>query len=125
LHQFLAFSVNTPAQYALARHLSNPAVAPVNIMLQQKRDHFLQLMSGTAFTFLQPAAGSYFQVAGYERISDLPDMAFAQWLTKEYGVATIPVSAFYSNRKDDKLVRFCFAKKEETLEQAAARLSRL
>jgi methionine aminotransferase len=64
-------------------------------------------------------------VAGYERISDLPDMEFAQWLTKEYGVATIPVSAFYSNRKDDKLIRFCFAKKEETLEQAAARLRAL
>jgi len=82
-------------------------------------------MQDTPFTILQPAAGSYFQVAGYERISNLPDMDFAQWLTKEYGVATIPVSAFYSNKKDDKLVRFCFAKKEETLEQAVERLRKL
>lgn len=125
LHQFLAFSVNTPAQYALAQHLSNPALAPVHTMLQQKRDYFLQQMQDTPFSFLQPAAGSYFQVAGYERISGLPDMEFAQWLTREYGVATIPVSAFYSSRKDDRLVRFCFAKKEETLEQAAARLRKL
>lgn len=125
LHQFLAFSVNTPAQYALAKHVADTAVASVHILLQQKRDYFLQLMKNTAFTIVQPAAGSYFQVAGYERISDLPDTEFAQWLTKEYGVATIPVSAFYSSGKDDKLVRFCFAKKEETLEQAVTRLQKL
>jgi len=64
-------------------------------------------------------------VAGYDRISNLPDMEFAQWLTKEYGVATIPVSAFYKNKQDDHLIRFCFAKKEETLIEAVARLSGL
>jgi len=125
LHQYLAFSVNTPAQYALAHHLNSDAYEPVNILMQKKRDYFLELMKDTAFTIQQPAAGSYFQVASYERISDMPDMDFAQWLTKEHGVATIPVSAFYSDKKDDKIIRFCFAKKEETLEKAVERLRRL
>lgn len=124
LHQFLSFSVNTPAQYALAQHL-NADIPPVNKMLQQKRDYFLELMKQTPFIIHQPALGSYFQVADYSRISSLSDDAFAQWLTKEHGVATIPVSAFYSNKKDNKLVRFCFAKKEETLAQAVERLKGL
>jgi methionine aminotransferase len=124
IHQFLSFTVNTPAQYALASHLADE-VTPVKIVMQQKRDHFLQLMQDTAFTIHQPTKGSYFQVASYERISDMPDMEFAQWLTKEHGVATIPVSAFYANKKDDKLIRFCFAKKEETLNEAVARLRKL
>lgn len=125
LHQFIAFSVNTPAQYALAAYLENGLQEPVNLMLQSKRDYFLELMKETPFTILQPAGGSYFQLASYENISSLPDTEFAQWLTKEYGVATIPVSAFYSNRKDDKLIRFCFAKKEETLRSAVAKLSEI
>jgi methionine aminotransferase len=124
LHQFLVFSVNTPAQYALAKHLSSTR-EPVHILMQQKRDTFLALIKQLPFTIYQPAPGSFFQVAGYERISDLPDTEFTQWLTKEYGVATIPVSAFYSNRKDDKLIRFCFAKKEETLREAVKRLEKL
>jgi len=125
IHQFLSFSVNTPAQYALAQHLADDTVMPVNTMMQQKRDYFLQLMQQTPFTIHQPASGSYFQIVGYERISNMGDMEFAQWLTKEYGVATIPVSAFYGNKKDDKLIRFCFAKKEMTLEQAVERLAAL
>ncbi|XZF13057.1 methionine aminotransferase [Chitinophagaceae bacterium MMS25-I14] len=124
LHQFLAFSVNTPAQYALAKYLGQ-RTEPVNVQLQQKRDYFLELLKDTPFTIQQPAAGSYFQVASYAGISELPDMEFAQWLTREHGVATIPVSAFYSNRKDDKLVRFCFAKKEETLLAAVEKLRQL
>lgn len=124
LHQFLSFSVNTPAQYALAHHLQSKP-APVNIILQQKRDYFLDLLKDTPFTIHQPAAGSYFQVASYANISSLPDAEFAQWLTREHGVATIPISAFYSNKQDDKLVRFCFAKKEETLAAAVARLKEL
>ena len=125
IHQFVAFCVNTPAQYALAHHLGNDHAMPVHQLMQQKRDHFLQLIRQTPFTVFAPARGSYFQVVGYERISDLPDMAFAEWLTREYGVATIPVSAFYKNKQDDKLIRFCFAKKEETLNEAVDRLSRL
>jgi methionine transaminase len=125
VHQFLSFTVNTPAQFALAHHIAHDRATPVGVLMQQKRDHFLGLLKDTPFTIFQPTGGSYFQLAGYERISDLPDMEFARWLTKEYGVATIPVSPFYSNKQDDKLIRFCFAKKEATLDEAARRLSRL
>jgi methionine aminotransferase len=125
IHQFLSFTVNTPAQYALARHLASGNATPVGALMEQKRDYFLGLLRDTPFTVYQPAKGSYFQVVGYERISNLPDHEFAEWLTREYGVATIPVSAFYHNRKDDRVIRFCFAKKEETLQQAINRLSQL
>ena len=125
IHQFVSFTVNTPGQYALAHHMGNDMVTPVGTVMQGKRDHFLSLIKQTPFTIHKPAKGSYFQIAGYERISDLPDMEFAQMLTKEYGVATIPVSAFYRDKKDDKLIRFCFAKKEETLNEAAERLKRM
>jgi len=125
IHQFLSFTVNTPAQYALAHILEHGTATPVNVVMQQKRDYFLSLMKDTPFTITAPAKGSYFQVASYERISDVPDMEFAQWLTKEHGVATIPVSAFYSDKKDDKVIRFCFAKKEETLLAAVERLKKL
>jgi len=94
-------------------------------MMQEKRDFFLQQMQQLPFTIYNPSGGSYFQIAGYERISELPDMEFAQWLTREYGVATIPVSAFYSSRQDDKLIRFCFAKKEDTIQDAIHRLQLL
>lgn len=122
IHQFLSFSVNTPAQYALARILQQPPSQPANILLQRKRDLFLSLLGDTPFTFHRPSAGSYFQLAGYSRISNLPDYEFAAWLTKNHGVAAIPVSAFYRNRKDDKIIRFCFAKKDETLKSAGERL---
>lgn len=125
IHQFLCFTVNTPGQYALAHYITNNNAPVLHSMMQQKRDYFLELMKQTPFTIHRKASGSYFQVAGYEQISDMPDMEFAQWLTKEYGVATIPVSAFYSNKKDDKLVRFCFAKKEETLLEAVQRLNKI
>lgn len=125
IHQFLCFSVNTPAQYALAQYLSLPQLPDVSGMMQQKRDLFLSLLKETPFTIHQPASGSYFQTVSYAQINDKQDMEFAQWLTKEHGVATIPISAFYSNKKDDKLIRFCFAKKEETLQQAIERLRKL
>ncbi len=125
IHQFLSFTVNTPAQYALTHILNNDKALPVGLLMQQKRDLFLSLLKETPFTIYKPAQGSYFQVAGYGQISDMPDMEFAQWLTKEHGVAVIPLSAFYSNKKDDKLIRFCFSKKEETLNAAAERLKRL
>jgi methionine aminotransferase len=125
IHQFLSFTVNTPAQHALTHILNNDSAGPIHSVMQRKRDHFLNLIKNTPFTIHAPAKGSYFQIASYERISDMPDMEFATWLTKEHGVATIPVSAFYSNKKDDKLIRFCFAKKEETLDSAVERLMRL
>ncbi len=125
IHQFVGFTVNTPAQHALAHILANDTAMPVHTLMQQKRDHFLSLIKETPFTIHKPAKGSYFQLASYERISDMPDMEFAQWLTKEHGVATIPVSAFYKNKQDDKLIRFCFSKKEETLNAAVERLKKL
>ncbi len=122
LHQYLAFSVNTPAQYALAQYLQYPQKPNVATTMQAKRDVFLGLMAQLPFTIHQSAAGSYFQVAGYENFSSLPDRAFAIWLTETFGVATIPLSPFYQNRQDDKLIRFCFAKQEKTLQQAAERM---
>lgn len=124
LHQFLAFSVNTPAQAALAAYL-NEERTPVNQMMEQKRNLFLELMKGSRFEFRQPSGGSYFQLGSFAAISNLGDQEFAEWLTREHGVATIPVSAFYRDRQDDKLIRFCFAKSEETLRAAAERLRNL
>ncbi|MBA3829648.1 MAG: aminotransferase class I/II-fold pyridoxal phosphate-dependent enzyme [Taibaiella sp.] len=125
IHQFISFTVNTPGQYALAHYIANNDAPPLHQMMQHKRDMFLNLLRDTPFTIFKPASGSYFQTVSYGNISDMPDMEFAQWLTKEYGVATIPISAFYSNKKDDRLIRFCFAKKEDTLTEAVKRLSRL
>lgn len=125
VHQYLSFSVNTPAQHATAKYLAQPLLPNVGAMMQQQRDYFLSLLQALPFTIHQPSKGSYFQLASYEKISDLPDLAFAEWLTKEYGVATIPISPFYKNGQDDKMIRFCFAKKKETLQLAVERLSLL
>lgn len=124
LHQFMAFSVNTPAQYALSRFLDITKEAPAR-MLEQKRDFFLEQMKRTPFRILQPSKGSYFQLVSYAHLSSMPDREFAEWLTVEHGVATIPVSAFYSNGFDQKVLRFCFAKKEETINAAIERLAAL
>lgn len=125
IHQFLAFSVNTPAQHAISQYLALPDRPDLTTMMQAKRDFFLSQIRDLPFTIFQAASGSYFQLAGYEAISDLPDREFAQWLTREYGVATIPVSPFYRDRQQARQIRFCFAKKEETLRDAALRLGRL
>ncbi len=125
IHQFLCFSVNTPAQYAIAQYLSAGNLPDVNGMMKAKRDYFLNLLKDTPFTVHQPAGGSYFQTVSYEKISDKGDMEFAQWLTEEHGVATIPVSAFYKNKQDDKIIRFCFAKQEATLDAAVDKLRSL
>jgi methionine aminotransferase len=122
VHQYLAFSVNTPMQKGIADYLALPNRPKVGPLMQAKRDYFLRLMRDTPFRFHAPAGGSYFQTFSYRGISDMRDRDFAEWLTKAYGVATIPMSAFYSDGHDDHLLRFCFAKKEETLEAAASRL---
>lgn len=125
-HQFLSFSVNTPVQAALANFLQDEhEYLQLPKFFEQKRNLFLSLMKDLPFTIHKPTQGSYFQLAGYEKISELPDKEFAIWLTKEYGVATIPVSAFNHDGKDDKLIRFCFAKKEETLVEATNRLRKI
>ncbi|QJB40935.1 methionine aminotransferase [Chitinophaga oryzae] len=125
VHQYLCFSVNTPMQYGLAEFLETPAhYLELPAFYQQKRDYFLELMNGSRFTPLA-SQGSYFQLMRYDGISGEGDKEFAIRLTKEFGVAAIPVSAFYHDGKDDHVVRFCFAKKETTLEQAAARLKNI
>jgi methionine aminotransferase len=125
VHQFNAFSCFTPTQVALAEFLRNRnAFLQLSAQLQAKRDHFISLMANTRFT-LQSSFGSYFICGTYEKISDEPDKEFAIRLTKEFGVATIPVSAFYQDGKDDKVLRFCFSKKEETLEKAVERLAKI
>lgn len=122
LHQFNAFSTNSPAQIALAEYLQNESsYSHLSGFSQQKRDLFTTAMRQTKFSLL-PSAGSYFVCASYKNISDEPAADFAIRLTLEAGVATIPVSAFYNSGKDDRIIRFCFAKKESTLEQAVNNL---
>lgn len=125
VHQFNAFSCNTPLQVAFADFLKDHAtylsLAP---FLQEKRDLFRKLMQKTRFNLLG-AQGSYFICATYDRISKEDDKAFAIRLIKEVGVATIPLSAFYQDTADTGTIRFCFAKKQETLEEAAFRLERI
>ncbi|PZR29509.1 MAG: methionine aminotransferase [Citrobacter freundii] len=125
LHQFNCFSCHTPSQVALAEFLENTeAYTTLGSFMQKKRDYFIDLMKSTKFDLLD-SKGSYFICAKYHRISDESDKDFAVRITKEYGVATIPVSAFYKNGTDNKVIRFCFAKKEETLENAVNRLIRI
>ncbi|HWJ92172.1 MAG TPA: methionine aminotransferase [Flavisolibacter sp.] len=122
IHQFNCFSCDTPKQVALARFLKKKEpYLELGPFLQKKRDYFRQLMKDTAFEAL-PSYGSYFQVYSYKNISDKTEMDFAMELTKERGVASIPVSAFYRDPVNHQVLRFCFAKKEVTLEKAAEKL---
>lgn len=122
IHQFNCFSCNAPTQVALAEYLKKrDAYLSLGSFMQQKRDYFQQLMRQTRFTPL-PSYGSYFQVYQYDRISDENDKDFSIRLTKDYGVVTIPVSAFYQSGRDNKVVRFCFAKNNDTLEKAVEKL---
>jgi methionine transaminase len=126
IHQFLCFTCNTPMQVAIAQFIQHEdEYLGLPKFFEKKRDLFLSLIDDLPFTIHQKAQGSYFQLASYEKINDMPDKEFAIWLAKEYGVATIPVSAFNHDGKDDKLIRFCFAKKDETLEQACDKLRKL
>ena len=126
IHQFLSFSCHTPTQYALAKFLENEEeYLALPHFFQEKRDFFLNQIKDLPFTLHKVTSGSYFQLLGYDQISDLPDTEFAMWLTKEMGVAIIPISAFHHDGRDHKLIRFCFAKQQSTLEQACERLRRL
>ncbi|MES3016525.1 MAG: methionine aminotransferase [Bacteroidota bacterium] len=125
VHQFQIFSVNTPVQYAIADFLSNKQnYLELRNFFQIKKDFFSNLLIDTRFDLL-PCYGSYFQSVQYSRISDEKDTDLAQRLTVEFGVASIPVSAFYSKSTDHHVLRFCFAKKQETLEKAVVRLSKV
>ena len=123
VHQFNVFSCNSFVQYGIADFLENPETyQQLPKFYQQKRDFFQDQLVGAALKPLS-SEGSYFQLYDYSAISELPDTEFAKYLTTEIGVAVIPVSAFYSSGRDEKVVRFCFAKKEETL-AAAGKLLR-
>jgi methionine aminotransferase len=125
VHQFNCFSCHTPSQVALADFLKNrEAYLLLGSQLQEKRDYFISLMKATNFRMLK-SHGSYFICASYDQISDEADRDFAIRITREYGVTGIPVSVFYKNQTDHKVLRFCFAKKRETLEAAAERLVRI
>ena len=125
VHQFLVFTVNTPAQVGLARYMADPTpYLQLPAFYQRKRDLFREGLARTRFRLL-PCEGTYFQVVEYSAISEQPEADFAQWLTREIGVTAIPMSAFYDAPIERRKVRFCFAKKDETLADALARLSRL
>jgi methionine aminotransferase len=129
VHQFNVFTVNTPMQHALAAHMANPApYMELSAFYQRKRDLFREGLAQTRFGLL-PSEGTYFQCVSIGDLAvperDLPEADFCQWLTREIGVAAIPLSAFYGQGFDQKVIRFCFAKKDDTLKTALQRLSRL
>jgi len=119
VHQFLVFCVNHPFQLALADYLKDSATyLELHKFYQAKRDYFKKLISTSRFT-IEPCTGTYFQLLNYKAITDEIDTEFAIRLTKEKGLASIPLSVFYTKNNQQQLLRFCFAKKEETLEKAA------
>lgn len=122
VHQYLSFSVNAPAQYAVAKYLEIFDLQENQKQMQHKRDFFLNEMKDLPFTLLEKAEAGYFQILDFAGISNLSDKDFAIWLTKKAKVATIPVSAFYHDQKNTGKVRFCFAKKEETILNAVKNL---
>jgi methionine transaminase len=124
VHQFLVFSVNSISQAAISEYLDIVDVYSLGDFYQQKRDFFSSLLKQTKLELL-PCEGTYFQVASYAAISNEDDLGFTKRLVTEFGVATIPISTFYAHAKDTKCIRFCFAKDDATLIQAAERLMKL
>ena len=125
VHQFNVFTVNTPVQHGLAKYMANErAYLGLPAFYQRKRDLFRAGLATTRFKLL-PSEGSYFQCVDISDVSDLNEADFCKWLTTEIGVAAIPLSAFYGNGFDQRVVRFCFAKKDETLNAALVRLAKI
>ncbi|MCO5947707.1 methionine aminotransferase [Mucilaginibacter flavidus] len=125
VHQFLVFSVNAPLQYAIAEHLKDEnTYLSLPDFFQQKRDYFRKGLEQTKFELL-PCSGTYFQSVTFNKITDEKDSDFALRLTKEIGVAAIPTSVFYTQGTDHHVLRFCFAKRQETLDKAVDRLLKL
>ena len=125
VHQFNVFTVNTPMQHGLARYMADPEpYLQLPAFYQRKRDLFRAGLAHTRFRLL-PSAGSYFQCVDYSAISDQGEADFCRWLTTEVGVAAIPLSAFYDGGFEQRIVRFCFAKRDETLNAALQRLAKL
>jgi len=124
LHQYTVFTVHTPTQHALAAYLADPAPwQGLSGFYQAKRDAFRAALAGTGLKLL-PCEGTYFQTVDYRAVSDMSELDFARWLTTEIGVAAIPLSGFYQQPQERGHVRFCFAKRDETLALAAQRLGR-
>lgn len=124
VHQFNVFSVNSTGQEALAKYVPVSAPAELGSMYKAKRNLFTSLLKESKFKLL-PSQGTYFQVADYSNISDENDIDFCKYLTEKVGVAAIPISVFYASGKDNKLIRFCFAKQEATLIEAAKKLCKI
>ncbi len=124
-HQFVVFCTNTPVQYALAEYIDNPDhYNMLGDFYQQKRDFFLEAIKGSRFKMI-PAKGTYFQVLDYSNISEEDEMPFARRLVQEHGIAAVPNASFYSKPVNNKTLRFCFAKTNETLEKAAEILCKI
>lgn len=124
VHQYLVFCVNSVCQIALATYLPQADLSKLGSFYKEKRDFFVERMQSSKFELL-PSYGSYFVTAKYAKIADLDDIAFSKWLTTEKGVAVIPTSVFNANKQDNKTIRFCYAKKEETLIQATNLLCKI
>jgi methionine aminotransferase len=125
VHQYNVFTVNTPVQHGIAQYMQNPApYLELPAFYQHKRDLFRAGLKQTRFKLL-PADGTYFLCVDYSAISSLSEADFAIWLTSEIGVAAIPVSAFYQAPRESGIVRFCFAKQDQTLQQALQRLAKI
>lgn len=125
VHQFNVFAVNTPIQHALADYMTDPEnYLHLGEFYQQKRDFFTERVKGSRFKII-PSYGTYFQLLDYSAISEEKEMDFATRLITEFGLASIPVSAFYQKKDDNKILRFCFAKNEETIEKAAEILCKI
>ena len=125
VHQFNVFTVNTPMQHALARYMADPGpYRDLPAFYQRKRDLFCEGLKQTRLRVL-PSQGSYFQLVDYSEVSDLPEADFCQWLTRELGVAAIPLSVFYDQGFEQRLARLCFAKQDATLQTALQRLQKL
>src|SRR5262249_48144461 len=129
VHQFNVFTVNTPVQHGLAAYLADPKpYLDLPAFYAAKRDRFRAGLAATPFELL-PSESSYFQCVRYDRLAPglaaMPEEAFCRWLISELGVAAIPLSAFYAGGFEQRIVRFCYAKREATLDQALERLGRL
>ncbi len=126
IHQYVTFSSFTPAQHAITQLLAEQPeeVKRLAAFYQLKRDQFRLGLAGSAWSLL-PCRGSYFQLADYSAFSDLDDVAFCRWLTREHKVAAIPLSVFYRQAPSQRIIRFCFAKEPETLARATEILCQL
>jgi methionine aminotransferase len=126
IHQFVTFTTHTPSQWALAEYMEHYPEHYLQLpaFYQDKRDLFIASMKGSGFE-MKPSAGTYFQLADYSNLADMGDRVFSEFLTREVGVAAIPISVFYQNPPNDRIVRFCFAKSDSTIIEATEKLSNL